>query len=56
MDWLLDLLAQLRTTSNYSTNTNLHTLQITAADTKSSPARSDFNSRSLVMDVNGWNL
>jgi hypothetical protein len=37
----------LRTTSNYSTTANLHTLQITAANTKSSPACSVFNSRFL---------
>jgi hypothetical protein len=37
---------------NYSTITDLHTLQITAANTKSFPARSVFNSRFLVTDVN----
>jgi hypothetical protein len=52
MDWLLDLLTQLGTTSNYSTTANLHTLQITAASTKSSPACSVFNSHFLVIDVN----
>jgi hypothetical protein len=31
---------------------NLHTLRITAANTKSSPVRSVFNSRFLVTDVN----
>jgi hypothetical protein len=51
MDWLLDLLTQLGLTSNYSAIADLHTLQITAANTKSSPARSAFNSRFVVMDV-----
>jgi hypothetical protein len=52
MDWILDLLTQLGTTSNYCVISNLHTLQFTAANTKSSPARSAINSRFLVMDVN----
>jgi hypothetical protein len=49
---VLDLLTQLGTTSNYSAITDLHTLQITDANTKSSPAVSVFNSRSLATDVN----
>jgi hypothetical protein len=39
-------------TSNYSATANLHTSQITAANTKCSPARSVFTSRSLVKDGN----
>jgi hypothetical protein len=42
----------LVTTSNYSATANLHTLQFTAVNTKSSLARSVFNSRFLVTDVN----
>jgi hypothetical protein len=42
-NWILDLLTQLRTTSN---------LQFTAANTRSSPARSLFNNRFLVTDIN----
>jgi hypothetical protein len=38
LDWILDLLTPLGTTSNYSATTNLHTLNITAANTKSSTA------------------
>jgi hypothetical protein len=30
MDWILDLLTQLGTTSNYSATANLHILQITS--------------------------
>jgi hypothetical protein len=37
-----------RTANNYSVTSNLHTLQITAANTKFSPACSVFTSRSLV--------
>jgi hypothetical protein len=47
MDWTLDLLTQLGSTNNYSATANFQTLQITAANTKSSPACSVFNSRSL---------
>lgn len=47
MIWWLDLLTLLGTTSNYSALADLHTLEMTAANTKSSPARSVFNSRSL---------
>jgi hypothetical protein len=43
---------QLGTTSNYNAIINLHTLQITAAITKSSPAFSVFNSHSLAMASN----
>jgi hypothetical protein len=56
LDWILDLLTQLGTTSNYNAIANLHTLQITAAKTKSSQARSVFNSRFLVTDVNSLTL
>jgi hypothetical protein len=34
MDWILDLLTQLGTTSNYSAIANLHTLQTTTAPAK----------------------
>jgi hypothetical protein len=50
MDWILDLLTQLGTTTNYSAIADLHTLHIIAANTKSFPARSVFNSRFLVTD------
>jgi hypothetical protein len=52
MDWVLHLMTPLETISNYSVIADLHTLQITDASTKSSPARSVFNSRFLVTDVN----
>jgi hypothetical protein len=52
MDWMLDLLTQLGTVSNYSATADLHTLQITAANTKFSAAHSVFNSRFLVTDFN----
>jgi hypothetical protein len=42
----------LGTTRNHSAAADLYTLQTTAAKTKSSPARSAFNSRLLVTDVN----
>jgi hypothetical protein len=42
----------LGTTSNYSAIADLHALQITATNTKHSPARSAFSSRFLVTDVN----
>jgi hypothetical protein len=41
------LYTPLGTTSNYSSTANLHILQITAANTKSSPTCIVFNSRSL---------
>jgi hypothetical protein len=53
MEWILDLFTPLGTTRNYSEIADLRTLQITAANTKSSPTRSVFNSRFLVTDVNG---
>jgi hypothetical protein len=37
-DWIIGFTDQLRTTSNYSATAYLHALQITAANTKSSPA------------------
>jgi hypothetical protein len=46
------LYTQLGTTSNYSAIANLHTSQITAATTKSSPACYVFTSRSLVTASN----
>jgi hypothetical protein len=48
----IEFLTQLGNTSNYSAIADLHTSQITAANTKSSPARSVFNIRFLVTDVN----
>jgi hypothetical protein len=48
-DWILDL-TQFATARNYGAIIDLHTLQITAANTKSSPARSVINSCFLVMD------
>jgi hypothetical protein len=45
----------LRTTSNYSATADLHTLQITAANIKSSSASNVFKSRFLVTDVNSEN-
>jgi hypothetical protein len=51
MDWILDVLTQLGTTSNYSATANLHTLKITSANTKSS-ANGSGNSHFLVADVN----
>jgi hypothetical protein len=50
MDW--DILTQLRTTSHYCAIADLHILQITAANTKSSPVRSVFNGPFLATDVN----
>jgi hypothetical protein len=47
MDWILDLLTQLRTTSNYSTIANLHTLQITTAAAMPFPACCVLTSHSL---------
>jgi hypothetical protein len=51
---LLTPYTRLGTTSNYSAIANLHTLQFTDANTKSSPACTVFNSRFLVTDVNSW--
>jgi hypothetical protein len=51
MNWILDLLTQIGIRSNYSAITKLHTVEITVANTKFSPARSVFNSRFLVTDV-----
>jgi hypothetical protein len=39
MDWILHLLAQLGATSIYNAIADLHTLQIIATNTKSSPDR-----------------
>jgi hypothetical protein len=58
MHWVLNLLTQLGATSNYIAIAN-HTLQITAANIKSTPARSVFNNRFLVTNVNNgysWNF
>jgi hypothetical protein len=52
MDWILDLLTQLATTSNYSATAYPHTLQITAANTRSSAARSVLKSRFMATEVN----
>jgi hypothetical protein len=46
---------RLGTTSNYSVIANLHTIQITAANTKFSPACSVFASRFLITVPNSWN-
>jgi hypothetical protein len=40
MDWIMDLLTQLGATSNTAPSLIPQTLQITAANTMSSPARS----------------
>jgi hypothetical protein len=47
IDLISDLLTSPGTTSTYSVISNLHTLQIAAANTKPPPACSVFNSRSL---------
>jgi hypothetical protein len=52
MDYILDLWTQLGTTINYSAIADSHTLQIAAANTKSSSAFSVLNSRFLVTDAN----
>jgi hypothetical protein len=52
MDWILDLFTQLGNTSHYSAIAYFHNSQITAANTKSSPACSVFNSRSLATASN----
>jgi hypothetical protein len=56
MDWILDLLttqyAPLGTTSNYSAIAKLHTLQITTALAKFSPACYVFTSHSLATASN----
>jgi hypothetical protein len=46
------LYTRLGTTCNYSATANLHTLQNTVANTKSSPTCSVFNSRSLATASN----
>jgi hypothetical protein len=51
VDWILDLLTQIGITSNHNAIAD-HTLQIAVANTKSSPARSVFNSHFLVTDIN----
>jgi hypothetical protein len=48
-DWIFDLLTQFGTARNYGAIIDLHTLQITAANSKSSPAHSVINSCFLVM-------
>jgi hypothetical protein len=54
LDWILDLLTTCthNTESNYSAIANLHSLQITTAHAKSSPACCVFTSRSLVTASN----
>jgi hypothetical protein len=52
IDWILDLLTQLGTTSNYSAIDNLHNLQITTAPISLFPARFVFISRSLATASN----
>jgi hypothetical protein len=51
INWILDLLTQLGTANNHRAIADLCSLQITATNTKSSQARSVFNSRFLVKDV-----
>jgi hypothetical protein len=46
------LCTPLGSTSNYSAIADFHTLQVTAANTKSSPARSVFNRHFLVTASN----
>jgi hypothetical protein len=50
------LTTPLGTTSSYSATANLHTLQITVANTKSSPTYSAFNNRSLAVASNTGNF
>jgi hypothetical protein len=52
MDWILDLLTQLGTTSNYSATADLHILQFITAPVKPSPACCVLTSRSLATASN----
>jgi hypothetical protein len=52
MDWKLDLLTPLTTTSNYNATADLHTLQITTAPAKPFPAFCALTSRSLATTSN----
>jgi hypothetical protein len=52
VDLILDLLTLLGTVSYYSTTANLDRLQITAVNTKTSPARNVFSRRSLATSSN----
>jgi hypothetical protein len=52
MDWILDLLTPLRTTSNYSASAYLHTLEFTTAPPKPFPACYVVNRRSLATASN----
>jgi hypothetical protein len=52
MNWILDLLRPLGTTSNYSAIANLHTLQITTARAKTFPAYCALTTRSLATASN----
>jgi hypothetical protein len=52
MDWILDLLTQLGTTSNYTAIANLHTSQITTVSAKHFPACCVLTSLSLATASN----
>jgi hypothetical protein len=52
MDWILDLLAQLRITSNHSAIADFHTSRITTAPAKPFLACCVFTSCSLELDPN----
>jgi hypothetical protein len=56
MEWILDLLTQLGTTNNSRTIVDLHTLQITVANSKSFPASIVFSRCFLVTDINSGDL
>jgi hypothetical protein len=54
MDWMLDLLTLLGTTSNHSSTADLHTLQFTTASARHFPAGCVLNSCSLAAASNSW--
>jgi hypothetical protein len=54
MNWVLDLLTQLGTTSNYSATANLHNSQITTLPAKLFPACSVFTSPSVATAANSF--
>jgi hypothetical protein len=56
MNWILDLLTPLITTSNYSATSNFHISQFTIATAKHFPACYIFNSRSLALATNSGNF
>jgi hypothetical protein len=55
MDWVLDLLALLGTSSNYSATSDLHTLQLITTPAKPFPTCFVFNGRPLVTASNSGN-